>query len=1332
MALNRSLTRPDPSTLQTMGEGIERESLLALSQRKLNALGLPVCYIDADQRYRFINRAFLDWTGRAQAEVIGREVVDVDGREVYQLYHAYLEAALSGERVSFERQLTSVKRNAFWIRVDYYPDRGPRGDVRGVLSTFTDVDNIKRLELEAGEREHRLRIVTDSVGLPIFYFDRALRLRFANKPYGKYIGGEVDDLLGQPLKNFVATDALAEMQSYMERAFAGATVSYERRERASSGDLRWVRITLFPDREPGGKTGGAFVVINDIEDDIRIREALKSQEAQLRLFADNIPGPIAYLDRKLKYTFVNQAFANWVCRPQDQIYGKTPYDIMPHDVNSFLRPIITRAQEGENVEYERVGISADGQRRWMHGRIAPDLDGTGKVRGLYCTEHDIHDLKLTEQALATREEQLRLFTDNIPEPVVYVDMEGNYTFVNDAFLDLVGIPREEVIGKSVKEVLGPEVFDLQQPYVDRAAKGESVTFEREHIDPNGRQRWLRNRIVPDMNFDGTIKGYYIVGHDITDLQQAQNALAARESQLRAIMDGVPAPVAYLDRDERCQYVNKPFLQYFGLSAEQVRALRLRDVVGHGIYASAQAMLSRALHGESTSFDRLVPGAGGAKRWMTIRVVPDATPSGEVHGAFVLMNDIHGLKQAQEALRASEAELRLIMDNVPARVAYIDREYRYRFLNRHNEEWLSESRKELTGRPVAEVLGDARARQLQPLLTRVLAGETISTELLLVQPNDELRWESIHLAPNRDAEGNVIGIYAAHTDIHDQKRNEEALHRANWMLSSHINNTPLAVLEWDPDFRLIRWSPQAEKIFGWRADEVHGISISGSQLTHETDREQVVDRMNKLMAGDEPRATVLSRNYRKDGETIWCEWYHSCLFDEQGRIVSILSFVQDVSSRIQAEERLQYLATRDALTGLPNRLLLQERLTQAIAQAKRSGRRIGVMFIDLDRFKNVNDTLGHRIGDELLKRITASLSEALRATDLLARLGGDEFMVIVEDFDDPAVLNRVAQKLQEAIAQPFQIEEHEIYVTSSIGIAVYPDDSDDPEGLLKHADVAMYRSKELGRNTYQFFDADLAARRLNQHTLEKALRIAVKEDKLMLHYQPVIRITDKAVVGAEALLRWNDPEHGEIPPQVFIPLAEESGLIHALGDWVLRSAAEQCAVWRKAGLPLIVSVNLSGRQFYRDDLAQRISEIVRTAGCEPSWIELEVTESSLLHDLEAIRKVLHQLREEGFSVAIDDFGTGYSSLSHLKHFPIDTLKIDISFIADLETDPGDAAITEAIIALARGLGLRVVAEGVGTRAQLEFLDVRGCECFQGFWASKALPPLEFVEYAKTAH
>jgi diguanylate cyclase (GGDEF)-like protein/PAS domain S-box-containing protein len=1304
-------------------------SLPSLSQRKLNALGLPLAYVDYSRRYRFVNKAFLEWTGKAFADVIGHEVEDVVGRDAYPLYEAYVDAALGGEQTGFERQLTVRNRPSIWIRVEYYPDRGTDGEVRGFLESYADVDELKRLELEAGGREHRLRLITDSVGSPIMHFDRNLKLRFANKPFGNWIGVAPDDLLGRSIHQLVAGGTFSEMDEYIERAFDGAKVSFERRERKVTGELRWVRITLFPDRAVGGNVGGVFAVMTDIEDDIAIRDALKAQEVQLRLFADNIPGPVAYLDRASTYSFVNQAFANWVNKPQDQILGRTPFEVLAPDVAAFLRPVLERAQGGEHVEYERVGRTPEGEDRWVHGRVAPDLDLSGRLRGLYCTEFDIHDLKRTEQALAAREEQLRLFTDNIPDPVVYLDTDRRYTFVNEAFLQLNGLARADVIGKSVVEVLGRAASSKLAPYQDRAFAGETISYERELVDAAGRVRWVRGRMVPDHRVDGAIQGVYDVGHDITDLKIAQDALAARESQLRAIMDGVPAPVAYIDREERCRYVNRALVQYFGLDAVKATALRLQDVVGEGIYESAQAMVTRALKGESTAFDRLVPGANGMGRWMNIRIVPDAAPSGEIPGAFVLMSDIHGLKRAQDALRASESELRLIMDNVPARVAYIDRDYRYRFLNRHDEEWLGMSRSELTGRPVGEVVGEERFSQMQPMLERVLNGEVVSVEQMLKQPSGEERWEAVHYAPNRDAEGKVIGIYAVHTDVHDQKRNEDALRHANWMLSSHINNTPLAVLEWDRDFQLVRWSPQAERLFGWRADEVLGMPINGNPLLHDDERGGVALLLKRLMSGEEPRATGQTRNVRKDGATIWCEWHHSCLLDDRGNIVSILSFVQDVSTRIQAEERLHFMATRDALTGLPNRLLLHERLGQAIAQAKRTGRRVGVLFIDLDRFKNVNDTLGHRIGDELLKGVSRALAATLRETDLLARLGGDEFMVIVEDFDDAQVLGQVAQKLLDAVSEPLVIEEHELYVTSSIGISIFPDDSDDPEELLKHADVAMYRSKELGRNTFQFLDADLAQLRLQQHTLERALRNALREGFLRLHYQPIVRATDGAVIGAEALLRWDDPEHGTVSPKVFIALAEESGLIHALGEWVLKSAAEQCAAWRREGLELTVSVNLSARQFHRDDIAPRISEIVKSVNCEPSWIELEVTETSLLHDLDAIKKSLYLLRDQGFTVAIDDFGTGYSSLTHLKHFPIDTLKIDISFIADLETDPGDAAITEAIIGLARGLGLSVVAEGVGTQAQHDFLAVRGCHYYQGYWISPPLSTADFVKFLR---
>src|SRR5438477_7006081 len=464
MAVVRQLTRVDVASIQQVLDDAQVEPLSSLSQRKLNALGLPLAYVDRQQRYRLVNTAFLDCVAKRVDEVVGHTVFDVWGHDIYQLYQAYIEAALTGECTGFVRQLSIPGQPAIWIRVDYYPDRMPNGTVRGLLATYSDVDYLKRLELEAGQREHRLRLVTDSVELPILYFDREFRLRFANKPFASWLGVEADDLLGHGVRDFLPSDAFDQMSANVERVFEGATVAYERRERRLDGELRWVRVTLFPDREVRGRVGGAVAVWPDIEDDVRVREALKAQEAQMRLFADNIPGPIAYLDKNLRYTFVNQAFANRACKPQDDIYGKSPFEVVTPDVASFLRPILKRAQGGEHGEYERISQNAQGQWRWMHGRIAPDLDATGQVRGLYCTEYDIHDLKRTEQALATREEQLRVFTDNIPEPVVYLDAERRYVFVNEAFLQLYGLDRAAVIGKTTADVIGLEDTEALTPY----------------------------------------------------------------------------------------------------------------------------------------------------------------------------------------------------------------------------------------------------------------------------------------------------------------------------------------------------------------------------------------------------------------------------------------------------------------------------------------------------------------------------------------------------------------------------------------------------------------------------------------------------------------------------------------------------------------------------------------------------------------------------------------------------------------------------------------------------------------------------------------------------
>ncbi len=1035
---------------------------------------------------------------------------------------------------------------------------------------------------------------------------------------------------------------------------------------------------------------------------------------------DAIRLPLCYVGRDERFLLINQAFADLLGIAADEVVGRSAWEVLGGADHQSLRDHLERAFAGHPVGFDQERRGTDGRRRWVHVDFFPDLGSDQAVRGVVVVCLDIDQAKRLDDALRERERQLQVFADHIPGLIAYLDAHLRFVFVNQSWVDWNGVRREAVRGQLFTEFEGPESAAFFAPLFRRAESGEPIEFERKATRPGHGRRWLRGRIAPDLDESRSPRGYYITANDITDLKLVQETLARRERQLRSIIDGIPAPVAYADRDQRFRYVNRAFASFFGVPRGAERELTVRQLVDPDAYQGMRALIAQALAGHATGRERAIRSHDGRTRWMDVRLVPDLGADGRVAGAFVLMSDVDDLKRTQEALAASEAQLRLIIDNVPSRISYLDRDLRVRFANREAQLWVGAKEKEMKGRPLRHLSGDERFESVRPLMERVLRGETVAVEQPMPQVRGGPRWEALHLSPQCDRSGGVVGVYAVSTDVHEAKCNEEALRRANWMLSSHMDNTPLGVIEWDPDFRLVHWSPQAEKIFGWSASDVLGKAEGEVRLVYDEDKPIFSGIVEGLRSGRLPRATSLNRNYRKDGRVIWCEWYNSCLHDAEGKLVSVLSFAQDVSTRIAAEDRLQHLATHDPLTALPNRLLLQERLVQAIAHARRTGRRVAVLFLDLDRFKNINDSLGHRIGDDLLRRLATRLDDAIRATDTLARMGGDEFVVVIDRFDDPEVPAGVAVKLLDTIAQPIHVDGHEIYLTASVGISMFPDDGGDAEELFKNADVAMYRAKEGGKNTMQFFSAEMAARKLKQHTIEVALRAAIKEEGLFLQYQPVVRLEDSAIVGVESLVRWEHPERGLIPPQAFIPPAEESGLIHVLGDWVLRQACRQARAWRDSGLPpLVVSVNLSAKQFFQEDLASRIERTLIAEGCEPSWIDLEVTETSLLQDLDMIRRVLGRLKGFGVGVAIDDFGTGYSSLSHLKHFPIDTLKIDLSFVADLQVDSGDAAICEAIISLGRGLGLRVVAEGVETPWQLEFLRARGCGFGQGTLFS---PPL----------
>jgi diguanylate cyclase (GGDEF)-like protein len=473
-----------------------------------------------------------------------------------------------------------------------------------------------------------------------------------------------------------------------------------------------------------------------------------------------------------------------------------------------------------------------------------------------------------------------------------------------------------------------------------------------------------------------------------------------------------------------------------------------------------------------------------------------------------------------------------------------------------------------------------------------------------------------------------------------------------------------------------------------------------------------------------------------GETVTAvlEFFRRGVHEEDKRMVRLFTTVAEhlnaAIQRKRAEERLHYLAHYDDLTGLPNRVLFTDRLKQATVEADRHGRLVGVAFLDLDRFKTINDSLGHSVGDLLLKRVAERLGHCVREGDTVARLAGDEFTLVLADMAHMQDAAQVARKVLDSLAQPFHIAGYELFTSASLGMTLYPVDDESIEGLLRNADIAMYRAKDHGGNSHHFYSADMTSKARERLALENDLRRALERGEFLLHYQPIVSLRDEAVIAIEALVRWNHPQRGLVEPSEFIPLAEETGLILQLGDWVLQCAVRDGIALARAGFSrLRVAVNLSALQFRQRDISHIVQLALASAGAQAVQLQLEITESVLMQNVEATAEALRALSESGVEVSLDDFGTGYSSLSYLKRFPIDVLKIDRSFVRDILTDADDAAIASAIISMAHSLGIQVVAEGVETREQLEFLRARDCDYVQGYYISEPRPAAELPPWLR---
>ncbi|MES9858892.1 MAG: EAL domain-containing protein [Sedimenticola sp.] len=681
-----------------------------------------------------------------------------------------------------------------------------------------------------------------------------------------------------------------------------------------------------------------------------------------------------------------------------------------------------------------------------------------------------------------------------------------------------------------------------------------------------------------------------------------------------------------------------------------------------------------------------------------------------------------LKTLYDEQASREGYIRTVMENVVDGIITIDASGTIQTCNRSVEAIFGYSPDELEGANVSILMPEPYRSQHDGYLTHFAeTGEAhiIGTGRELIGRHKdgtefplELSISEMHLAERRM----FVGIVR---NISERKEAEKGLKLGRQVFESAGE----AILITDPAGNIIDVNPAYLKITGYNREEVIGINPNRVSSGHH-DNTFYKEMWHDINTKGEWSGEIWDR--RKNGES-FPKWLTiSSIKDGDDKVSHYVGIFSDITEQKDAEERLERLAYYDPLTHLPNRSLFQERLERELIQSERHNRRMALMFLDLDRFKHVNDTLGHAFGDHLLAQVALRVRECLRSTDTVARLGGDEFTVILSDVNDQYSIGRVAQKIIDTLKRPFNIEGNEVFIGASIGIGIYPNDGTNRGDLAKHADIAMYEAKSAGRGNYQFFTPAMNANNLKRIQVEHGLRTALDKDELILHYQPKLELESDKVCGMEALLRWQHPKRGMISPVDFIPIAEETGIIVPIGEWVIQEGCKQLAAWsaQEGSHHLKLALNLSARQFQDRDLIKTLDKTLEATGIDPECLELEITESMIMDNMDEAITIMKRLRKRGVKWALDDFGTGYSSLSYLKKLPINALKIDQSFVRDLTVDSTDVDIVRAILSLGKTLDLRVVAEGVETEEQLDFLRQHGCHEIQGYLIAKPLPSVEF--------
>ena len=1235
-------------------------------------------------------------------------------------------------------------------------------------------EDLRKSEASLAEAQRMTQELIEALPNPIYFKGTDGRYLGVNKAWETFFGLPRDTFIGKTVHDLypsnpeVADRLHADDQVLWDHP---GTKVYETVIATPDGrrhDAIYYKATF---THADGSIAGLIGTIIDITE----RKQAEAARAQLAAVVEN--ATVAIFTRTLDgiITSWNAGAENMLGYTAAEAIGKPVALTLPPD----RPPNQARNNEslfrGEVVARESDRITKDGRVIDVLTSHSPIRDAAGNIVGASVILQDITALKQAQAAAKASEERFRATFDQAAVGIVHTSFDRRILLANRKFLDITGYSLEELQQLPPATLGDPTDLasdaDLEQQLLE--GKIDTYLSDKRYIGKHGRVIWTRRTTSVARDAGGTPQYYIRVVEDVTETR-------LNEVRYRAMFENAAVGITRVDLNAVLVDVNQKFCDMLGYTRDELIGKAVKDITHPDDYGHGAAYRGQVTQGlmKSVIGEKRFLRKDGAIIWAlrTMSVVRDDV--GNPQYLISVVEDITERKQVETALRDSEARYRSVVAAIVEGVVLRDKNARIVACNASAERILGRTLDQMRGNVFFDPSWQAIREDGSPFpdeeRTIHVALRTGRLQSNVVQglrkPDGAVLWLSMNVQPLFDESGTTLsGIVSTLTDITQRKQAEarQAMEHAVTRVLADAETLAEAIPKiiqticetmgwhcgarwwWDKETGLLRcvecWGIDTPEIRKFMAENskrtVDPVLTPGRGLVrriYNTGQPVWIADISQQIDLQRAAAVIKAGLHGAFGFPLLLgaevlgvmEFFHRDVREPDNMLIqsahSIGNQIGQYMVRQQAEEAVKLVATHDALTGLPNRVMFNQRLSHAIDQSQRHGRRLAVMFIDLDRFKVINDTLGHDAGDELLRDVAKRLKENLRATDTVARLGGDEFVVLIEDVPDPLYAGSLAQKLIAALNTGFMLLEKEYHISASIGISAYPDDGDDLQTLLKNADIAMYRAKDQGRNTFRFYAAQMNVHSVERLALESGLRRALERDELVVHYQPKVDVRSGGMTGVEALVRWQHPELGLLAPGKFIPLAEETGLIVPIGKWVLRTACTQARAWHGKWLPpLRIAVNLSPRQFIPGDLPREVMRILRDTGFSPAHLELEITETTVMHNPERAAVTLEQLKAMGVSIAIDDFGTGYSSLAYLKRFPIDSVKIDRSFIAGLPGDADDAAITRGVIAMAHSLHLNVIAEGVETREQSEFLRQHGCDEMQGNYVSPPLPEQRFA-------